>query len=118
MCLTTLDDRRTFRPGHSVSNTLWKWCAEYTQRNPWVFVFFLGSMTTWLLPENMDRCVREIGGATTQAQDDATDSIVPQPVSYARPPPRLSLPTHPSWCHSTRGCSPHEPQRHDVSDHV
>ena len=63
----------------SVSNTLWKWCAEYTQRNPWVFVFFFGALTSWLLPENLDRCVREIGANSRQAHDDDPEALVAYP---------------------------------------
>ena len=45
-----------------VSDTLWKWCAEFTQRHPWVFIFFEDTDTSWLLPENVDRCIDELAG--------------------------------------------------------
>ena len=45
-----------------VSDTLWKWCAEFTQRHPWVFIFFEDTDTSWLLPENLDRCIDELAG--------------------------------------------------------
>ena len=40
------------------TDTLWKWCAEFTKRNPWVYVFWEGSQVQQLLPENIDRQVR------------------------------------------------------------
>jgi hypothetical protein len=36
---------------------MFKWCAELTKLQPWCFVFFENTDVTWLLPENLDRCV-------------------------------------------------------------
>jgi hypothetical protein len=41
----------------SVSDVLFKWCAEFTKSNPWCYVFFDDIDVTLLLPENQSRCV-------------------------------------------------------------
>ena len=66
-----------------ISNTLWKWCAEYTQRNPWAFIFFFGSIITWLLPENIDRCVRETGAESQREMVRALDALKTKTVFYS-----------------------------------
>eukprot|EP00656_Telonema_subtile_P055937 TRINITY_DN8825_c0_g1_i1.p1 TRINITY_DN8825_c0_g1~~TRINITY_DN8825_c0_g1_i1.p1 ORF type:complete len:1950 (-),score=403.34 TRINITY_DN8825_c0_g1_i1:127-5976(-) len=39
-----------------VSDALLKWCAEYTERCPWRFIFFENTDSTWNFSENRDRC--------------------------------------------------------------
>lgn len=46
----------------SVSDVLFKWCAEFTKSNPWCYVFFSDIDVTWLLPENQNRCVALLVG--------------------------------------------------------
>lgn len=43
-----------------VSDELWKWCAEYSQKSPWIFFIFEDTDTSWLLPENVDRIVKNV----------------------------------------------------------
>lgn len=42
----------------SVSDVLFKWCAEFTKSNPWCYIFFHDIDVTWLLPENQNRSER------------------------------------------------------------
>jgi predicted ATPase len=42
-----------------VEDTLMKWTAEYTQRNPWNWVIFEDVITILNLPENMDRAIQD-----------------------------------------------------------
>jgi hypothetical protein len=39
-----------------VSDALLKWCAEYTERCPWRFIYFENTDSTWNFSENRDRC--------------------------------------------------------------
>lgn len=43
----------------SISDRLFKWVAEVTQRTPWLWFFFEALNESTLLPENLDRLVRE-----------------------------------------------------------
>lgn len=71
-----------------VSDTLWKWCAEFTQRHPWVFIVFEDTDTSWLLPENVDRCIDEASAGpgrrhgTSVVADAASLGTILQPVTY------------------------------------
>ena len=53
----------------TVSDVLWKWCAEFTKRNPWLFFFFEDCVVTWLVPENLDRLVKD---RSTVGTEDAS----------------------------------------------
>jgi hypothetical protein len=42
----------------TISDTLLKWCSEYTKKNPWQYIYFENTQTTWNVIENLDRVIK------------------------------------------------------------
>ncbi|GIQ80339.1 hypothetical protein KIPB_001119, partial [Kipferlia bialata] len=43
----------------TIDDSLLKWCAEFTKKTPWRYIFFESCNIAWNLPENRDRCNTE-----------------------------------------------------------
>ena len=78
-----------------VSDTLWKWCAEFTQRHPWVFIFFEDTDTSWLLPENVDRCIDELAGHADRNRYDCCHAALFRRLCDTGRAARLQVPCKP-----------------------
>ena len=109
-CVVVVLTKKTRIPSYvrglaRVSDTLWKWCAEFTQRHPWVFIFFEDTDTSFLLPENVDRCIDELAGhadrnrfvsrVTSGRVDTTLQPVVYADIGYPEMEPNFHL-------HSTR----------------
>lgn len=62
------------RNWHYATNTVWKWAAEFTQRNPWVYILWEGTHVHHLLSENLDRMF-VFGNAGITLDDSATIDV-------------------------------------------
>eukprot|EP01129_Flabellula_baltica_P005164 TRINITY_DN1846_c0_g2_i1.p1 TRINITY_DN1846_c0_g2~~TRINITY_DN1846_c0_g2_i1.p1 ORF type:complete len:3716 (+),score=608.79 TRINITY_DN1846_c0_g2_i1:330-11150(+) len=66
-------------PGNLVSDRFFKWCAEYTRKNPWTWIILNNIDVFFLLPENQDRIVDNlsISKGSSSKQTKKFDPVKP-----------------------------------------